>query len=104
MIIKVSKYVKVGGHIYSIWFNEDLKDGGDYGIINHRKQVIEINPLRPESQKVETLIHEFLHFINWVYCNENLTEDTISDLSQGIFQIIEQTKVELDWSEIKPVA
>lgn len=100
MCIKVRKQYQVGGHTYSVILNKGLQDSGDYGQVNHRTQEIEINPLRPESQKAEALGHELLHIINNVYADGRLSEGDVGALSQGLYQVFQQLGVKLDWQDI----
>lgn len=98
--IKVPKQIQVGGHTYSIALSKDLKDSDSWGAVNNRLQIIVINIERPESQRVEALIHEILHVINNVYHNGNLEEGDVSDVSEGFCQVFSQLGIKLDWSEV----
>ncbi len=101
MKIKVPSKVQVGGHWYAIKFDPDIKDDGYHGTTNYRKQEIALNPERPGSQMEETLVHEFLHVADEVYCNHKATEELIDSLSQGLYQVLKQLDIEFDFSEIK---
>lgn len=91
---------QIGGHTYRVAFNASMKDEGDYGRVNHRLQKIELNPVRPESQRTEALIHEVLHVINSVYFDRHLEEDAIAAISEGLLQVFQQLDIEVDWSQI----
>ena len=101
MKLVIPPEIQVGGHKYSIAFNENLKDDNDYGRVNHRLQKIELNPARPTSQRVEALIHELLHVISNVYADRKLEEGDISAVSEGLLQVFQQLDIELDFSQIK---
>lgn len=101
MKLLIQPKIQVGAHTYSIRFNEDLKDDGDYARVNHRTQVIEINPLRPKSQIYESYIHEMLHIINNVYVDAELSERQISGISEGLAQVMLQFDIEPDLRLIK---
>ena len=97
---KVPKQVQVGGHIYHIALSQNLKDSDSNAITNNRLQIIVINAERPESQKVEGLLHEIIHVVNNIYLSRCLEESTIDSISEGLFQVFSQLGVKLDWSEI----
>lgn len=97
MKLVIPNTIQVGGHTYSIVFNDELEDGNDHAIVNHRLLRIELNPDRPPSQRVEALIHEWLHIINNVYANNRLAETDIEDLSQGLYQVFQQLGIEFDY-------
>lgn len=100
MIIKIPSTVKVGGHPHTIVFSKDLIDDGCNGRVNHRTLRIELNPVRPESQQMEALLHEAIHIISCVYCNSHLTEDDVSGLSEGLCQVLKCWDIEFDLSQI----
>ena len=100
MIIKVPKTIKAGGHTYTILFSTELNDRNEWGATNHRTQIIEINMTRPVSQVATSLIHEVLHCVNHVYYGSQLEVRGIEQFSEGLYQILEQLGIELDWCDI----
>ena len=101
--IKVGKTCQFGGHTYSIKFDPGLQDDLDFGTVNSRTQEILINPVRPDSQKFEALIHEYLHISSHVFYHgeEEIMEKMIASLSEGMSQVRIGMGLELDWTEIK---
>ena len=100
MKLVIPPEIQIGGHTYSIVLNEDLKDDNDYGRVNHRLQKIELNPVRPMSQRIEAFIHELLHVINNVYGNANLREEDIGVISEGLLQVFQQLGIEPDFNQL----
>lgn len=98
--IKVEKQYQVGGHIFTVVLDPDLEKRKDWGVIDHLSLRIYINPTRPESQILESLVHELLHAIDGIFVADSLSEAQVSGLAQGLLQILTQHGVELDWSEI----
>lgn len=99
--IIIPKSVQVGGHTYSIKFADEMRDEGDWGRVHHRRQVIEINPARPESQKFEALIHEILHLVNNVYLDSKLDEAELDSISEGMTQALISLGIKFNWKEIE---
>jgi len=102
MIIKVPKEIKVSSHAYQIVFKPNLKiDDGFQGTVQHRTQVIEIEPLTSLDFLLVTLLHEIIHIISTVY-SLHLEEDAVDRLAEGLAQgLLESFGLELDWSDIK---
>lgn len=101
--IKVPQTIQVGGHIYSITHKTILADENLHGDANHHTLTIGINPTRPPSQKLEALIHEWLHIIDHIYIPDELPETTIRGLSEGLTQILTGLGIQLDWSAIPTI-
>jgi len=99
--MKVPQSITVGGHSYRIVLNDELVDDNSCATVNHRKLRIEINPVRPPSQRTEAFIHELIHIIDRVYVNNELEERQIVGISEGLNQIISQLNIDLDWGDIK---
>jgi len=103
MKIKVPKQIQVGGHWYKIVFDKSQQPDGHAATTVWRKQRIEIDPALPESGKVESLGHEIIHIINQVYMHQDLREQDVDPLSEGLYQVFSQLDIELDWSEIETI-
>ena len=101
-VIKIPKQIQIGGHTYKVFYRPYLsKDDGNRGGINHRKQVIYIEPENPASQKNATMLHEILHFIETVFAL-NLTDDDVDRISEGLLQVFSDGfGVEFDWGDIE---
>lgn len=103
MKVAIPPTTQVGGHKHEIVFTKDLIDEGLYGRVNHRTLRIELNPVRPESQQMEALLHEIIHVVSGVYCNNHLSEDDVSGVSEGLCQVMRQWGIEFDLSQIPEV-
>lgn len=103
MKLVIPETVQIGGHVYKIVFNRDVVDEGDYARVNHRTLTIELNPVRPASQKGEALIHELIHIVNSVYNNGRFNEDDVAGLSEGLWQVLNAWIEDIDFSNIKEV-
>jgi hypothetical protein len=59
------EFVRVLGHNYKVVLTKNLfSDFSDYGRVNVRTHVIEIDSSTPYSKQLETLVHEVLEIIN----------------------------------------
>lgn len=97
--IKIPKVIKLGIYPYKVTYQSNLKmDDGYAGVVNHRKLLIEIDPVQAKVHKDETLIHEVVHIIGNIH-SIHLQEDDVDRIAQGmsefLFNVLE---VELDWS------
>lgn len=101
MIIKVPESIKVGGHTFAIAFSSDAMDDGHFAKFNLKRQRIELDTSLVVSMRAAALIHEILHAVDFVYTNHHCEESAIEALAQGIYQVMEQLGIELDWSLIK---
>ncbi len=79
----IPETLKIGGHVYKVELVDSEKINGNCGEINRSRNTILIRDDLPESQKLETVIHEVLHAIN-----HNFTEERIEFLSNALFQVI----------------
>ena len=83
----IPKKVKIGGHmvkvLYPYQFN-DMFTGS--GTCNYEEGIIKIKEAGITDE--QTLWHEILHMVDIVYNGEKLDEDSISRLSEGIYQVI----------------
>lgn len=102
MNIKVPRRIQVGGHIYSIDYNEELqRKENRWGTHDHHSLEIEIYPHTSSTVKSSTLLHELLHAITVVYSQSKCDDDTIQSIAEGLTQIMGQMGITLDWGNIK---
>ena len=98
--MKIPSKLKVGGHTYEVIkdykFTQEPKLCGQ---ADHDAGEIRLAPLDPSgckrmpSRLDETFIHEVMHCVNNVYNDNALTEETISRLSQGLYQVLKDNKL-----------
>ena len=85
--IKLPAKVKIGGHLYDVVFRPYLwLEENRQGSHNAHIRRIEIDPAF-KSNLAANIIHEELHAINNVYLNDRLTEDDVTALAEGIYQV-----------------
>jgi len=87
--IKIPESIKIGGHTYLINWEPMLhRTEGRQGRICFPSQDITLlTELHPDAE-MESFIHEVLHGIDNVYLNDHLSEDDISNMSEGLSQVL----------------
>jgi len=92
--MKIPNKLKVAGHEYKIkWDNEFLSNQGYTGLSVHRELEIFLckrfrGDKLAKSIIEQVLIHEILHCVDVNYNNHELDEDTVSRLSEGLYQVL----------------
>ena len=56
-----------------------------------------------DSAKLDVLVHELLHIIDYYFANKILHEDQVAMLVAGIVALLDGLNLEFDWSLIKEV-
>ena len=97
--IPLPQRLKVGGHTYSIEtsakINAELNSRNAWGLHNATFRRIQLDTSSSEAQFSQAALHEFLHAVDTVYSDGNLSDLTVSTLSEGLLQILEQLGVRL---------
>jgi len=102
--VKIPNKILVGGHWYKVGFSDKVHDRNSWGQADHRLQVIRLSPrLRGLPILRQTLLHELVHTIDWVYCHNELEEGQVANLSEGLHQIFEYLGIDFDFSEIEDI-
>ena len=78
--------IKIGGHIYEITEASDAFSEGTYGTIIYNTNEIIVSSKLAESQKEETLLHEFLHALDAQY-KTGLNDSQIERLAEGLYAL-----------------
>ncbi len=101
MRTKVPSVLPIASHSYKVLFNPHLLvDERNLGVVYHRLKEIRIESSLADSDKVTTLIHEYLETINRVYgCG--LDDANIDRVAEGMGELFKALGIELDWSLIK---
>jgi len=92
--MKIPKTLKVGGMVYTVKQGHQFSENELVGQADHRQLEIRLIDKefagRPYAQSKieECFIHELLHCVDCVYNNNKLTEDTVGNLSQGLYQVL----------------
>ncbi len=102
MKIVIPPECQLGAHtIKIVWSRklleiQDARGGSEnLGII-----IIRLRPDRPRTSIFQTLIHELLHQIDFVYHLEDFTDGHIQVLSAGLAQSLLSMGIEPDFSQI----
>ena len=103
--MKIPKSLKVGGIIYKIEKKRVLDKGENKfsGVAKHRQAIIKIalydneGELYDKRKLEECFIHEILHCVDDIYNNQKLDEDMVERLSQGLYQVLKDNKLLVDF-------
>lgn len=82
--MKIPKTVKIGPFDYSIKMVKVLENMGE---THNDDLAIKLNKALKAQVMEETFVHELCHAINHVYCNRELDEGEIRQLSLGVYQV-----------------
>jgi len=89
------KKIKIGGHNYQVMFPYNFKERVDIsGQADHDVQEIRVSEMdgagvrRTESATGEIFWHEILHCIDHIYNADETSEEAMSKLSQGLYQVL----------------
>jgi len=94
MDIVVPSEVKIGGFTYTVDSSEEacerLRESKDFGHCINTKRLIRINTEDYSGQEnSNTFLHELIEAINDVWCNPKLGHDEITNLCNGLHQVLE---------------
>ena len=101
--VKIPQRIKVAGH----WLEIQLEEGLSYrhkklGQCDIENLVIYIEKSIPPSLQSHTLVHELLHAISDQFVGANaFSEETVGQLATGVWTMLSDLGIELDWSNIK---
>ena len=92
--MKLPMTIKIGAHKFQFVLVDQAMDGEVEvdGQVTFETCKVEISR---SSEKMinQTIIHELLHVVDFVYNASKLDEDTVERLSQGIHQAVKDNKV-----------
>lgn len=98
--MKIPKKVKIGGFIYKIIRKKEFagSDAGFSGTAKHNQTEIELSRSHKgelyNAQKIEEcFMHEIVHCVDVVYNGQKFDEDTVDRLSQGLYQVLKDNKL-----------
>lgn len=92
--MKIPKQIKVGAHIYTVdesyTFTERFDRAGD---CDGEKKHIRLMPHDGFSKVAKSshqlsFLHEMIHAVDQVYNGNDLKEETVERLSQGLYQVL----------------
>ena len=100
--MKIPKRLRIGGFIWEVKEDFDIKEeGGIHGSTHYKKQKIFLDPEISQQKKEQTLLHEIMHAIWWQtglwerYKEEptkKIEEEIIHALSMGIYQVLKENR------------
>ena len=102
MKVKIPEIIKIGIYPRRVIYKPYLKvDEGYDGLINHRLETIEVDPVLPKARRDACLIHEVVHLVDKNY-DCHLGEDDISRIANGVAEFLfNNLGIEFDWKDIK---
>lgn len=100
--IKVPKELEFGVHKYKVIYQPNLGlDSAVYGMVYHRKLLVEIDPALSKPDKDITLFHEIFHIIDKKY-NCELSDENIDRMANGLADFMQRNfGIEFDWVDIR---
>jgi hypothetical protein len=100
--MKIPKTIIVSGTEYTIILDHGLIKRGLAGEIDSMTETIRILPAQTASARFTTLLHECIHAINWKYCHDQLSEEQIENMDEGLLQVAVclMGDRKIDWGEI----
>lgn len=98
--MKIPKKLKIGGFIYKISRDTNVADhSSSFGTTINGRQVINITRDVPFQKQEQTLLHEILHAVWFVYglkeagYKSEQQEHIVDALSHGIYQVLKDNKM-----------
>ena len=88
--MKIPETVKVGPFNFTVTMMSTLEE---LGCTFYDKQEIWIRDDLTDDGGRETFFHEVLHAISLVYCNDELTEANIRQMSIGLYQVLKDNNL-----------
>jgi hypothetical protein len=103
--MKIPKTILVSGTEYTIILDHGLIKRGLVGEIDSETETIRISPAQSAGARFTTLLHECVHAINWKYCHDELSEEQIEAMDEGLLQvaICLMGDRKIDWGEVAVV-
>jgi len=99
-MIDIPKTIQIGGRVYTVVFPHrfaELKN--NIGFIDHAQMTIYLSDIDvaghtvPDVTNLHAFLHEILHGIDYVFNNNELPEDMVARLAEGLLQVFLQLKV-----------
>jgi len=95
--IPIGDSIKVGSYTYELRCGdnivEELECKGLWGSTWAKVKRVDLNTRSSPEQFSNTVVHELLHCVDKEYLADKLEEDTITLLTNGIHQVLEQLGV-----------
>ena len=104
VVVKIPKTIKVAGHTVKILNNykfHERRDVDGHSNLSDNYMILG-DDVKSESERAMIFLHEICHFVLYRYLGDSsfLSERDIQSLTEGIFQVLRDNK--LDFSKEKP--
>ena len=104
MKVTIQPRIKISAHTFKVNYGSGLEERHrKTGFCDLTNGVILIEPKQMDSAKLDVLVHELLHIIDYYFANKMLAEDQVAMLVAGIVALLDGLNLEFDWSLIKEV-
>lgn len=103
MKLKIPHEFQLGAHTFKIvWSPKLLNAAGAKGQAEYlEKHIIRLRPGRPSSHTFNSLLHETIHLIDFIYGpDDDILEGTTRFLAGGLCQALMSLGIEPDFSDI----
>ena len=92
--LKIPESIKIGGFDYTVDMNNEsdkfLEAKNWTGSCGYIDKVMQISTKYSPQETSSTFIHEILHASNDVYNMGKIDEEGITNMANGVFQVLEQ--------------
>lgn len=93
--MKIPKTVKVGGAVYAVVLQDNLRDPDNESGLVHGKcdllrRIIFLNQDNSDNVQETTLLHELIHALTEIYGITPMTEADVDRLANGLHAVIRQ--------------
>jgi len=103
MEIDISRGIEVGSFHYKIVVNKetdkDLEGRVRFGEHHNVSRELRIASNHSPQQFTNTFLHETMEAINEIYCNGNLKHDHITNIANGISQVMKSLDIDFTYKE-----
>lgn len=90
--MKIPKRIKIGGHWFTIVYNNDALGFHDSGFKGSWNNTIVLNKGLKQSKRESVLLHEIIHEISWQN-DLDLKENIISTIAESLYQVFMDNKL-----------
>jgi len=99
--MKIPKKLKIGGYIWDVIYPYEFAERTDrFGFTDvirkkiYLREVDDGGKKMPEAYIFETLLHEIIHAIDYIYNSTgDLKEETVIGLGRGLYQVLKDNKI-----------
>jgi len=86
--MKIPKSIPCASHEFKCLFRKNLiRDTGNRGQVVFPHQKIELDDALEGTELSAIFWHEVIHIIDRIYCNQEISEEDIASLAEGMAQV-----------------